>query len=92
MQQPAGKPTYKETSVHLARRLPLWDEGRLSDLLKEGKTIQDQLAKTNKVLDDSTLAKRFATMVFNNNFKGAMLLVAAEGRGGVLPLNAGTRH
>ena len=92
LQQPAGKPTYKETSAHLARRLLLWDEGRLSDLLKEGKTIQDQLAKTNKVLDDSTLAKRFATMVFNNNFKGAMSLVAAKGRGGVLPLNAGTRR
>ena len=91
LQQPAGKPTYRENVNHLTRRLKLWDEGNIDALIKEGETIQDQLTKSRKSIDDSTLAKRFATMVFNNNFKGAMSLVTEKGKGGVLPLNDSTK-
>ena len=60
-------------------------------MISEGITIQEQLIKTRKAIDDSTLAKRFATMVFNDNFKGAMSLVTEKGKGGVLSLNANTK-
>ena len=91
LQQPAGKPTYRDNVNHLSRRLKLWDEGSIDELIEEGETIQAQLVKSNKCVDDSTLAKRFATMVFNNNFKGAMSLVTAKGKGGVLSLNESTK-
>jgi hypothetical protein len=91
LQQPAGKPTYRDNVNHLTRRLKLWDEGNINDLIKEGSTIQEQLIKSRRALDDSTLSKRFATMVFNNNFKGAMSLVTSKGKGGVLPLNETTK-
>ena len=91
LQQPAGKPTYRENVSHLMRRLKLWEEGNIKDLITEGETIQQQLKKSKKSVDDTTLAKRFATMVFNNNFKGAMSLVTEKGRGGVLSLNATTK-
>jgi hypothetical protein len=91
LQQPSGKPTYRDNVNHLTRRLKLWEEGNIKDLITEGETIQQQLKKSKKIVDDTTLAKRFATMVFNNNFKGAMSLVTEKGKGGVLPLNATTK-
>ena len=64
--------------------MDLWEEGSISELVKEAETIQQQLTSSHKVLDDGSLAKRFATMVFNNNFKGAMSLVMEKGKGGIL--------
>ena len=78
LQQPSGKPTYRESAVHLLRRLKLWDEEKIGELISECKTIQAQLAKSSKVMNDTTLAKRFATMIFNNNYKGAMSLVTSK--------------
>ena len=74
LQQPANKSSYRENSAHLSRRMSLWDEGKISDLIHEAQTIQDRLEDRGKV-SDATIAKRFATMVFNNNLKGAMSLI-----------------
>jgi hypothetical protein len=63
----------------------------IKELLREGSTIQAQLKQPTKVVDDTTLAKRFATMVVNNNFKGAMSLVTEKGKGGILALNEKTK-
>ena len=60
--------------------------------VRECKTIQSQLVKSGRALDDSTLAKRFATMVFNNNYKGALSLIASKSKEGILSLNAKTRE
>ena len=91
LQQPCGKPTYRDNVNHLTRRLLLWQEDHIKELLKEGSSIQAQLANSKKVIDDSTLAKRFASMVFNNNFKGAMSLVTKKGKGGILTLDEKTK-
>ena len=88
LQQPAGKPTYRDNVTHLLRRLVLWEEGKI---IEEGATIQAQLTASAKLMDDSTLAKRFTTMVFNNNFKGAMSLVTEKGKGGILALDEKTK-
>ena len=37
------------------------------------------------------LAKIFATMVFNNNFKGAISMLTDKAKGGVLSVNATTK-
>ena len=92
LQQPSGKPTYRDNVNHLTRRLLLWEEGNIRELLKEGSTIQAQLVSSKKVIDDTTLAKRFASMVFNNNFKGAMSLVTEKGKGGILALTEKPRR
>ena len=91
LQKPAGKLTYRDTSAHLLRRLKLWDEGKIDELLRESITIQTNFVKSKRAVSDTTLAKRFATMVFNNNYKGAMSLVTSKGKGGILPLNAKTK-
>ncbi len=61
--------TTRDNVNHLTRRLLLWEEGKIKELVSEGRTIQAQLTASKKAMDDSTLAKRFATMVFNNNYK-----------------------
>lgn len=76
-----GKPTYHVNIQHLTRRLQLWDEGNIQELLKEGNTMQGKLKANNKDPDDATLTKRFAALVFNNNLKGAMSLVADKSKG-----------
>jgi hypothetical protein len=91
LQQPTGKPSYRDNANHLTRRLQLWEEGKILELLEEGSTIQSQLVTSGKALDDSSLSKRFATMVFNNNFKGALSLITDKGKGGILSLNETTK-
>ena len=91
LQQCVGKPNYGENRRHLARRLELWEAGNIDELLREGKTIQDRLAKSAKSVSDSSLSKRFATMVFNNNLKGAVSLVTDKAKGRVLKLTTETR-
>ena len=92
LQKPAGKLTYRDNVNHLTRRLALWEDGNLKELLKEGSTIQSQLASSERAPDDSTIAKRFAAMVFNNNLKGAMSLVSEKGKGGILAIDANTKR
>jgi hypothetical protein len=36
LQQPAGKPAYRENVKHLTRRLQLWEAGSIRELIKEG--------------------------------------------------------
>ena len=84
LQQPASKPTYKKNAAHLDRRLELWEAGNFQALVSECETIQKQMLTSKKAPTETTLAKRFATMVFNNNFKGAMSLIADKGKGGGL--------
>ena len=87
LQQPATKSSYRENSDHLVRRMALWDEGNIKELVHEGQTIQDRREKKEN-FNDETLPKRFATMVFNNNLKGAMSLIVEKGKGGILEMNS----
>src|SRR4051812_24832373 len=84
LQQPAAKPAYRDNVKHLARRLEQWKAGNIRELLKEGCTIQNQLENSTKSPSDTALSKRFATLVFNNNLKGAMSLLTERAKGGVL--------
>ena len=38
----------KEHATHLERRLKLWAEGRMDDLIHEGRTIQKQLTRNQR--------------------------------------------
>ena len=64
----------------------------IKELIKEGSTIQAQLKASGRELDDTALAKRFASMVFNNNLKGAMALVAEKSKGGIMAVNEKTKR
>ena len=60
-------------------------KSNIKELVRECETIQTHLPKELRTV------KRFATMVFNNNFKGAMSLIVNKAKGGVLPLNEQTK-
>ena len=36
LQKPMGKPTYRDNLEHLTRRLQLWEDGNIEELLEEG--------------------------------------------------------
>lgn len=67
------------------------ERGKIDEPVREGRMIQGQLEKSAKTLNDAALARRFASMVFNNNLKGAMSLVADKTKRGVLPLDDNTK-
>ena len=64
LQQPAGKSSYRDNAEHLEKRLQLWEAGQIRELVAESTTIQKELEKSTRIMDDATLAMRFATMVF----------------------------
>jgi len=45
LQQPKGKTSYRENAGHLQRRMALWEEGNITELIDEAVTIQQQLTK-----------------------------------------------
>ena len=42
LQKPMGKLTCRDNIEHLTRRLQLWDEGNIKELLRQGATIAAQ--------------------------------------------------
>ena len=89
LQQPNGKPTYKNNTANLARRLVTWHQENFNELIKECATIQAQLISSRKAPSDTTLAKRVATLVFNGKLKSAISLIAAKGEGRSLTNDGG---
>ena len=54
LQQPAGKPSYRKNKDHLERRLSLWQEGKINQLVLEGITVQKQIVSSKKAPNEST--------------------------------------
>ncbi len=65
LQKPHAKAGSKEFSQHLSRRLILWKEGKIIDLLDEARTIQSRLPKIDSTdgMSSSKLNRRFAALV-----------------------------
>ena len=77
LQKPSRKSKSKEHSEALERRLLLWKNGNIEELLQEMKEIQNKLEKTNKRSADQT-AKSFAKLVFEGKLKSALRLLSTE--------------
>ena len=48
LQKPSPKLKTKENAAHLERCMKLWSEGKLVDLLHEGRTIQGRLTQSHQ--------------------------------------------
>ena len=85
------KPTHNSKSKDhiscLERRVALWRDGNLNDLVLEGRTIQYRL-KTSNHHNSNSLSQTFAKLMFSGKTAAAMqLLSSAPGKGGVLHLD-----
>ena len=89
LQKPHSKSKSADHKDHLKRRLEKWHEGDIAGLLAEGVTIQARLESSPARLDDASIARVFAQMIFDG--KGAMRFVVDHAKGGILPMNDSTK-
>ena len=87
LQRPHHRSTTREHKCCLERRLQLWKEGDLLQLLREGHTIQQHLrSATTKSPSDT--ARTFAHLLFQGKVKAALRVLSSDCRGNFLPLDA----
>ena len=86
-QRPHHQSTTREHKRCFERRLQLWREGDLLQLLREGHTIQQCLRSTQSKSSTDT-SRTFAHLMFQGRVKAAICLLSSDCRGNFLPLNA----
>lgn len=91
LQKPSKTSKTKDHSKALERRLSLWEEGNLSDLLFEAETFQETLLKAKKKVNTTAeLFKKFIKKMQTSNINGAIKLLSNNMVDGILPLNQET--
>ena len=91
LQQPHLKSKSRVNATHLIRRLKLWKDGKIDELLFEGRSIQQRLHIANRSHTakrspdkDSRLARSFANLMFQGKTKDAIRLITENNRGRIL--------
>ena len=87
-QKPTRTSKSKDHISCLERRMLLWSDGNLNELILEGRTIQNRLKTSNRASSNNSLSQSFAKLMFSGKTAAAMQLLASEPRrGGVLRLD-----
>ena len=89
LQKPRKNSKLKEHSACLEKRLALWLDGNLKDLLVEGRVIQDRLVRNRAPVynSDLKLTKTFTKLMFEGRTHAALNLLSDGGRGSPLSLD-----
>ena len=88
LQKPHQRSKPKELRTHLERRLNLWSQRSLEDLMNEARTIQKNSTRMHrKGQQPQDTARRFAKLMMQGKVKAALRLIGNEGNGGPLQLN-----
>ena len=92
LQKVSPKSKSSENKKLIERRIALWQNGQVSELLRECIAIQSRLPNTVREVNPEQTAKKFANFVINGNINGALRLLENNdaGRGGILPMNEST--
>ena len=88
-----ASPKYKssENKEMLERRLKLWQNGQINDLLGESSAIQSRLAAGRSTSSSEETTKKFTNFIINGNKNGALRLLENNERDcGILPINYST--
>ncbi len=90
LQKPSSKSKAKEHTSHLERRLKLWTEGKLDDLLHEGDTIQQKLIyhQSSRHKGEDQTARIFSKLMMEGKVRAALRLITQTGSTGPLPLDS----
>ena len=77
----------KENSETLKRRLSLWKNEHLDQLMFEGKTIQDRLQNSHRVTaNNSKEALTFERLIEEEKVNTKIQILEKANKGGILPL------
>ena len=91
LQKTSPKSKSKENKEHLKRKMVLWQQGKIFELMYEGKSLQDRLPQSRKNTNNiPDTAKRFRNFIISGNINGALRLLENESSAGVLPINPET--
>ena len=86
LQKPHPRSKARDHVSHLQRRLQLWGNGKLDELLEEGQTIQHQLRRNPPRRQEDT-ARTFAKLMMEGKVRAALRIVTANCGSGSLPLD-----
>ena len=79
LQKPAKRSKTAQHVEALKRRLPLWTEGKIDELLREGKTIQQRI-KRNKQSKEH-IEQVFVRLMFQGKVSAAMRWIGTSATG-----------
>lgn len=88
LQKPFLKSKTKDHIHHLSRRMELWKDGNITELLCEARLLQQRYQTsclTSNRIDD--IPRRFTTLMQNGKLSNAIRLISEKTKGGILPLN-----
>ncbi len=90
LQKPHSKSKSKDHITCLRRRLTLWENGDIAELLKEGKAIQNHVRTSSRRTDkinEARMARTFSKLMMEGKVRSAFRLLAKGGQSGILTLN-----
>ena len=88
LQKPHAKSKAKEYLAHLERRMKLWQDGNIDDLLHEGRCIQKHLVYLrNQTPDSGKTNQIFSCLMLQGKVNAALRLLSQDVNGGVLSLD-----
>ena len=86
LQKPSRNSEAKDPQLKLTERLKLWKEGRISDILEEGRNIQRHL-KCARLREPEDIARIFANLMLQGKANSALkFLTEDHDKGGIPPL------
>ena len=87
---PSKSSKSKDHRAALERRLKLWEEGKIEELLCKGQTIQERLKSSNSSMTIAKISMKFRILMSKGNMNGALKWLMKDMSNGNLPLTDGT--
>ena len=86
LQKPSKSLKSKDHHAALERRLKLWKEGKIEELLYEGQTIQEKLKSSYSSVTIAKISMKVRILISKGNLNGALKLLMNNMLNGILPL------
>ena len=90
LQKPNKNSKAKDHVVALERRLELWDNGNIIELLNEGESIQERLPTSERSKDIAKIFVKFKELMQKGNINGDLKLLTNKMSNSILPLTEET--
>ena len=87
LQKPSKNLKSKDHLVSLERRLKLWEEGNISNLVHEEETIQERRKISEKGMNIEKISLKFKNMMSKGNVNRVLKLLTENMSNRILPLN-----
>ena len=90
LQKPPQSSKSKDHHAALERRLKLWEEGKIEELLYEGQTIQGSLKSPDSNMEITKIPMKFRILMGKGNVNGALKSLTNNMSNGILPFTDAT--